>query len=112
MEKLCSNAYDAASQHQGWQWWLPLALYVWEHLESGAAVCLCIWAWEQGIVNLSQEQSQEYWKQEIRVVRQVSLLSWDSYKIVLQVTWISKIWKGHVIGRSLSLLSNPYVKHK
>lgn len=74
-------------------------------------MCLCIWVWAEGIVNLSQEQSQEYWKQEIRVVGWASLLLGDCYKIVLQVTWISKIGKGHIIGRTLSLLSNPYVKH-
>lgn len=46
-----------ADQNQGWQWWLLLALYAGKNIDNGVSVWLHIWAWEQGIVNLSQEQS-------------------------------------------------------
>lgn len=68
MKKRCGNAYDAASQNQGWQWWLLLPLYVWECIERGDAAWLGVRAWEQGIINLSQEKSEEYYRPEIRLV--------------------------------------------
>lgn len=113
MEEHCINGYGAADHNQGWQWWLPLALYVWEHRENGPAVGLHIRHGSKGLViYYKNEWSQEYWKQEIGVVRGCVFTFMSLIKNSIEVTWISKIWKCHRSGRSLSLLFNPYIKHK
>lgn len=55
MEESCGNAYNATRQNQAWRRWLLLALYARQRIGNRDAVWWSIWAWQQGIVNLSQE---------------------------------------------------------